>query len=180
MHRNKLREMIKKYESVYAKEIESKSRMLDFLDKSEDCFKRSLEEGHFTGSAWLVNSNNTKFLLTLHKKVGLWMQLGGHADGDNDLARVALKEAYEESGLQNIQFISNDIFDIDVHFLEAYKGVPPHYHYDVRFILRADSDNIQISDESEDLQWFSTPPVQRCGDIARMYEKWKKFFSESF
>ncbi|MDR2402381.1 MAG: hypothetical protein LBD32_02895 [Cytophagales bacterium] len=70
--------------------------MLDFLNEFENCFARELAIGHFTGSCWLENYNGTKFLLTLHKKIGLWLQLGGHADEECDLAKVALKEAHEE------------------------------------------------------------------------------------
>ena len=176
MHRNKLRNLLEKYKSEYPEEIDYKFRMLDFLNTHEDCFERSLAEGHFTGSCWLVNSDGAKFLLTLHKKIGLWLQLGGHADGDNDLAKVALREAHEESGLKEIELVSEDIFDIDIHlFSSLKKEVPDHYHYDVRFLLRAKEDSIQISDESDDLRWFTTPPKENLGTgVVRMMEKWRK------
>lgn len=173
MHRNNLRRLLENYAPADANEIVHKSQMLDFLGTCDNCFERSLPVGHFTGSCWLVNSDGTKFLLTLHKKIGLWLQLGGHADGDNDLAHVALREAYEESGLKHIKLLSSDIFDIGVHL---YKNIPAHYHYDVRFLLQSSDENIKISDESEDLQWFSTPPIENIGaDIVRMYEKYKKY-----
>lgn len=175
MHRNNLRKMLEKYAPTDADEIAYKSQMLDFLDAHEDSFERSCEVGHFTGSCWLVNPDNTKFLLTLHKKIGLWLQLGGHADGDNDLARVALREAYEESGLEHIELVSADIFDLDIHlFSSRKKEVPDHCHFDVRFLLCASDENIKISDESDDLRWFSTPPSENLGGgIVRMYDKWK-------
>lgn len=176
MHRNKLREMLAKYDidPKYLEEAEYKSQILNFLNSNENCFERSLSCGHFTGSCWLVNPENTKFLLTLHKKIGLWLQLGGHADGDSDLAHVAHREAYEESGLDHIDLVSADIFDIGVHLIESYKGVPAHCHYDVRFLLQASDENIKISDESDDLHWFETPPDGNFGDgVVRMYKKWK-------
>jgi 8-oxo-dGTP pyrophosphatase MutT (NUDIX family) len=110
--------------------------------------------------------------------MGFWLQLGGHADGDHDLARVSLKEAREESGLQNIKLLSDEIFDIGVHLIPEYKGIPAHYHYDVRFLLKTTDkdDDIQISDESNDLRWFAevqTFPADISIDIPRMFAKWK-------
>lgn len=181
MHRNNLRNLLERYNPTDANEIVAKSQMLRFLNEYKDCFERSLSVGHFTGSCWLVNSDGTKFLLTLHKKIGCWLQLGGHADGDSDLARVALKEAYEESGLNHIEFISPEIFDIGVYWVKEYKGVPAHYHYDVRFLMRSYGDSIKISNESDDLQWFSTLPSWNLGKgVARMYEKYKAHQNENF
>lgn len=177
MHRRNLREKLEKYFPTDPHEIASKTQMLDFLKKFENCFDRSLSIGHFTGSCWLENYDGSKFILTLHKKIGRWLQLGGHADGDSDLARVSLREAHEESGLQHIELVSDDIFDIDIHLIAAYKNIPAHYHFDVRFLMRASnkSEEIKISNESDDLKWFSEPPnVPNLGrDIKRMFEKWK-------
>lgn len=174
MHRNALRKMLENYSSTVEEESAYKSQ-LKFLEEHEDCFERSCEVGHFTGSCWVENPDGTKFLLTLHKKIGLWLQLGGHADGNCDLAQVALKEAYEESGLNHIELVSKDIFDVDVHLIAEHKGIPAHYHYDVRFLLRATDENIKISDESSDLRWFSELPSDNLGaSVVHMYEKWKK------
>jgi hypothetical protein len=179
MYRKDLREKLERYNSEDETEIADKAKMLEFLNSHEDCFERSLSIGHFTGSCWLVNRDETKFLLTLHKKIRRWLQLGGHADGDYNLARVSLKEAREESGLQNIELLSDEIFDIGIHLIPEYKGIPEHYHYDVRFLLRTtdNDEDIQISDESNDLRWFEevlTFPANISIDIPRMLEKWKK------
>ena len=176
MHRDNLRKKLEKYEPNNSEEIASKKKMLDFLNNNENCFERALSIGHFTGSCWIENRDRTKFLLTLHKKIGLWLQLGGHADGDNNIARVALREAYEESGLRHIELLSDDIFDVGVHLIAAHRDVPAHYHYDVRFIMRASDENIKISDESDDLRWFTEPPTHETnlGDgVVRMFRKWK-------
>jgi hypothetical protein len=111
--------------------------------------------------------------------MGFWLQLGGHADGNCDLARVSLKEAHEESGLQNIELLSDEIFDIGVHLISEHKGIPAHYHYDVRFLLKTtdNDEDIQISDESNDLKWFAEVPTffqDISIDIPRMFEKWRK------
>ncbi|MCR5224834.1 MAG: nucleoside triphosphate hydrolase [Alphaproteobacteria bacterium] len=94
------------------------------------------------------------------------------------MQQVAIKEAKEESGLENIELVSSEIFDIDVHLIEAYRNTPPHYHFDVRFLLRTtDADDaIKISQESNDLKWFAEIPteIQNLGeDIPRMFKKWK-------
>jgi 8-oxo-dGTP pyrophosphatase MutT (NUDIX family) len=179
MHRKNLREKLERYYPTDEKEIADKAKMLSFLNSHEDCFERSLAIGHFTGSCWIVNHDSTKFLLTLHKKIKRWLQLGGHADGDTDLARVSLKEAHEESGLQHIELLSDEIFDIGIHLIAECNGIPAHYHYDVRFLLKASDpqEDIKISDESDDLRWFnevSTLPPDSGINIPRMFEKWKK------
>ncbi|MDR0968527.1 MAG: NUDIX hydrolase [Holosporaceae bacterium] len=170
--------LIEKLERYYPEdEIEKvdKEKMLEFLSVCENCFERSLPVGHFTGSCWLESYDGAKFLLGEHKKMKFWAQLGGHADGDGDLVRVALKEAHEESGLKDIVPLSGEIFDIGVHLTPEYKGIPAHYHFDVRFLLRATNENekLQISDESDDLRWFETLSSDNRS-LKRMYKKWIK------
>ncbi|MDR3031488.1 MAG: NUDIX hydrolase [Holosporales bacterium] len=174
MHRRKLFDLLEKYKPNDADEIYNKQQAMSFLTKYQDCFRRELEIGHFTGSCWLLNCNRTKFLLTKHKKLGLWLQLGGHADGDSDILNVALKEAREESGLGNIEAVSLEIFDIGYHFIPKYNETPSHYHYDIRFLAQAKNsdDEIRISNESDDLRWFEIPPTSNVG-VNRMFKKWK-------
>jgi hypothetical protein len=180
VHRENLRNKLERYNSIDEQEIVDKAKMLKFLKSYKDCFERSLSVGHFTGSCWIVSYDGTKFLLTLHKKIGRWLQLGGHADGDSDLTQVSLKEAHEESGLEHIELLSEEIFDIGIHLIPEYLGIPAHYHYDVRFLLRASDprEHIQISDESDDLRWFekvSDLPQDSGINISRMFEKGKKY-----
>jgi 8-oxo-dGTP pyrophosphatase MutT (NUDIX family) len=118
---------------------------------------RSNWEGHLTGSGLVTNQSMDKVLLTLHAKLGLWLQLGGHADFDPDLGAVALRECQEESGLTNLRFVPNtaSIFDLDIHWIPARKNEPGHWHYDVRFLFLANAgEPLTVSSESNDLKWF--------------------------
>ena len=131
--------------------------MLQFICSTPDCFERSHAAGHITGSAWLVSPDGEKVLLTLHHKLQRWMQPGGHADGDSNPLRVALREAEEESGIIGISAISEEIFDIDIHLIPARpsSGETEHYHYDIRYLLKAPHSKYAISSESDDLAWWS-------------------------
>lgn len=146
------------------------------LEDAADPFVRERLAGHFTASAWLVDAGGTRTLLTHHRKLGLWLQPGGHADGDRDLARSALREAKEESGLPGLR-VGPLIFDLDRHRIPEHKGVPEHWHYDVRFVVSAgDDETFVVSDESHALAW------REIGDVAaddsmdaslrRMARKW--------
>lgn len=128
--------------------------MIEFVESHRDCAERSLEVGHLTGSAWIVDAARRRTLLTHHRKLEKWLQLGGHADGDLDLLAVALTETTEESGLTRIRPVSRHLFDVDRHQIPARKTDPEHWHYDLRFMIEADPDDpILISAESNDLGW---------------------------
>jgi len=150
MHRKDLIEKLERYRPSCESEERDRKKILDFVKSNENCFERSNLFGHITGSCWLEDYDGEKFLMTEHKKLKKWLPLGGHADGDSDIIRVAMREAHEESGLDNIELVSADIFDLSVHLIPEYKGVPTHYHYDIRFLLRASK---QVSTTI-----ISTPP----------------------
>ncbi len=159
----------------YEVQPEERAKIIDFINNNPDCFMRSNLSGHITGSAWLIDETKTQVLLTHHKKLQEWLQLGGHADGDSDILNVALKEAHEESGITSIEPLSREIFDIDVHEIPEHKGVPAHYHYDVRFLLVAKSKDFIISEESNDLAWISIKDIAQSNSfdpsLRRMAEK---------
>src|SRR5579871_3475936 len=116
-----LQELLAQYAPLYVAECAYKNTILDFLDQYPNAFERSLEVGHITASAWLVNKDNTKALLTHHRKLNMWVQLGGHCDGNTDALAVAIREAQEESGIMNIKPVTGAIFDIDVHLISENK-----------------------------------------------------------
>jgi 8-oxo-dGTP pyrophosphatase MutT (NUDIX family) len=133
-----------------------------------ECANRSLLHGHLTASAWIVNASHTRALMTYHRKLERWLQLGGHADGDLDLARVALREAQEESGLKSVHPLAALPFDVDVHTIPARADVPEHLHYDVRFLFAADeTEPLVMSDESLDLAWIPLEQLKKdCPDAS--------------
>ena len=131
-------------------------KMLEFLNKEQDCFSRSNLRGHFTGSAWVVDETHKWILMTHHRKLDKWLQLGGHADENENLFEVAHNEAVEESGLIDFTYLSKKIFDIDIHKIPQYKNIPPHYHYDIRYLFKSkmESNAIVVSRESKDVAWI--------------------------
>lgn len=109
--------------------------------------------GHVTGSAFVLSADKQAVLLTHHAKLDRWLQLGGHCDGIADAGFVALKEAYEESGLARISLLSPTVFDVDIHEIPAGGAEPAHLHYDVRFLMQAEEGALHRSSESKALAW---------------------------
>ena len=133
-----------------------------FVEAEPLCAERTLEVGHLTGSAWIVDAARQRTLLTHHRKLNKWLQLGGHADGDLDIAAVAMREAEEESGLSSLRAVSTQLFDVDRHLIPARAHEPEHWHYDLRFMIEADpNEPFVVSAESKDLAWI---------EIAKMAE----------
>ena len=146
-----------------------------FVEEHADCLMRSQLSGHLTGSAWIVNAARTQTLLTHHRKLDKWLQLGGHADGDPDLLAVAMREAREESGLTSVTPLSGEIFDVDRHLIPERKNEPEHYHYDLRFLFEADGDEpLVVTNESKDLAWVELAEVARLNPEESMLRMVRK------
>ncbi len=177
MHREKLKQLLLQYSPTDPSEILARTQILEFIQAHPNCFDRSLLEGHVTASAWLLNKDLTKALLLHHGKFDVWCQLGGHCDGDSDVLAVALKEAREESGVNNIVPISTEIFDLDVHEIPELSGIQAHKHYDIRFLLKVNSDEEAVGNyESKAVGWFGPQqellPTQ-AESVLRMFRKWR-------
>jgi 8-oxo-dGTP pyrophosphatase MutT (NUDIX family) len=178
MDRNTLRSSLENYRTPFEEEF---SFVPDFLELTFDqnAYSRERLQGHFTGSAWIVNKRRTHALMTLHRKLNKWLQLGGHADGNENLLEVALTEAKEESGLSSLRIVDHRIFDIDLHIIPQKGEVPEHLHYDVRFLIEAEmNESLVMSDESNDLAWIPFDAVEDLvksnASILRMLEKTSK------
>lgn len=181
MHRDHLLKLLKYYQQTHEHELDCIEQFVAFVTSYSNCFERSLSIGHLTGSAWLVNQTGTHVLLTHHKKLNCWLQLGGHADGNPDVLEVALQEAEEESGLSGFRVISKNIFDIDIHSIPQQRDEVEHFHYDVRFAIQTtNSEEYQVSDESHDLAWIEIQKLHKLTQdesmlrMARKWEQWRR------
>jgi 8-oxo-dGTP pyrophosphatase MutT (NUDIX family) len=140
-----------------------RDEMLAFIDAHpDDAHRRTCLEGHLTASALVFDASGERALLTFHKKLGRWLQLGGHCDGDANLPAVALREAREESGIDDLAIDPVPV-DLDIHPIPERPGEPRHLHLDTRFFVWAPREaRERMSKESIDLRWF------RAGEAARL------------
>ena len=168
---------IESHHSSYADELNFKPRFLELL-KHPRAFFRDHLPGHITASAMIIDRSAACMLLTHHAKLNRWLQPGGHADGEEDTAAVAMREAREETGLTSLTFADHCIFDLDIHLIPARENFPAHDHYDVRYLLMADKDELlTLTAESHDLAWIALKDLPRkTGNnqsILRMVKKLK-------
>jgi 8-oxo-dGTP pyrophosphatase MutT (NUDIX family) len=174
MSRESLVSVLKAYKSSFAEELPFRDSFLELLT-AERCFYRDYLPGHITGSAFIIDEDGAHVLLTHHAKLNKWLQPGGHADGDEDVLRVALREAEEETGLTKFKVLGSGLFDIDIHTIPARGDFPEHQHYDIRFLLQASrKDQLLISEESHDLAWVPFDELAKLtanDSIGRMLEK---------
>lgn len=179
MKRDLLLQLLQSYHPVAPEEQLFKKQIMEFVNQHENCFERSLEIGHITASAWVLDKYHKYALLLHHAKLDRWFQLGGHCDGDSDVLAVAIKEAQEESGIHGIELVSKQIFDIDIHLIPESKKEKAHYHYDIRFLLHVVSDEKLVQNhESKELRWISKEVYDLPTDnssVVRMFNKWVEF-----
>ena len=132
----------------------AKTRILEFVSAHPDALSRTCLDGHLTGSALVVDANRQRVLLMLHSKLEMWLQPGGHADGNGHLSAVALREAEEETGVVGLRLVMPAV-DCDVHQIPSRPGEPEHLHLDVRHVVLAPPGAVPVGNhESRDLQWF--------------------------
>lgn len=168
------KELLEAWEAPNATQEDTRRRILAFLaEHPENGHDRTCVPGHLTASGLLFDWNLERVLLTHHKKLGRWLQLGGHCDGDANLVACALREAQEESGIDAITIDPTPI-DLDIHTIPARKEDPEHLHLDTRFFLRAAEGAVeQISDESLALRWFSyaeLDEIETDDSVRRLFE----------
>ena len=163
--------------SARPEETGFRSRMLALLESTAGCFQRSCFPAHFTGSALVVDAHGARALLHHHRKLDKWLPFGGHCDGDDNVLRVAQREALEESGIEGLVLASPRPFDLDIHTIPARGAEPEHEHFDVRWMLIA-PENAQFrrSEESLELRWF-TPEEMAALSLTpgnqRLLAKWR-------
>lgn len=156
--------VLARYHAAHPHETAVVARIRALVESRADCLLRTCEIGHVTASALVLSPGLDACLLTHHKKLDRWLQLGGHVDGDSEPHRSALREALEESGMTAIDFWDRDElpapFDLDVHPIPARKDEPEHEHHDFRYLLVARAGEvIRVGEESNDLRWFPLSEV---------------------
>lgn len=156
----KLYDEIERYIPWNEQEEKDREVMLDFIKEGKDIFLRDNKLAHFTASSWIVNKEHTKVLMVFHNIYQSWSWTGGHADGEEDLLKVAIKEAKEETGVTHIWPVNNEIFSLEVITVDGHikKGsyVSSHLHVNVTYLLEAEEkDMLQIKeDENSNVAWF--------------------------
>ncbi len=168
-------EQLEQYIPFNEQEERDKEMILHMLHTEPDIFTRENTHAHMTASAWIVNRERTKTIMAYHNIYNSWSWLGGHADGNEDLLAVALREVKEESGIKNVRPVSKDIFSVEVLTVDGHvkKGnyVSSHLHLNVTYLLEADeADELSIkADENSNVKWFSLEDA-----VAASTEEWFK------
>lgn len=178
MHRSQLLDLLNAYRTPHPEEAAMVARTRRFVRETSPCFERDNAAAHLTGSACVVNPARDAMLLLHHIKLDMWVQPGGHADGDADLLRVAVRETAEETGLPEdvIRVVSPEVFDVDVHAIPTHNGVPRHVHYDVRFLLDVD-DHLDLPGnrtEAHHVAWVPLRTVRRFNPILSLHRMVRK------
>lgn len=172
---------LKEYIPFNEQEEHDKDVMVHLLESENNIFTRENKVAHFTGSAWLVNKQHTKVLMIYHNIYDSWAWTGGHADGEEDLLKVAIKEAKEETGVMDIKPVTEDIFSIEVLTVDGHvkRGsyVSSHLHLNVTYLLEADEDEVlrMKPDENSGVKWFGLDEaLEVCSEpwmVERIYKK---------
>lgn len=187
MHRNDLLEQLMHHRTRYLDEAGDVARARRFVAAHPDTFHREHWPAHVSGSTWVVNPARTAVILMHHRQLGIWLQPGGHAEGDPDVRRVALRETAEETGLdpRHIHLLSEAIFDVDIHPLRhppegtrPEETGPRHEHIDIRYLVEID-DGLPLpgNHESFDIQWVPLDRIPRYNNsrsILRMSQKTRR------
>lgn len=173
-------EKITNYIPKNEQEIADKRTILKFIKNNPDVLHRTNEIAHLTSSAIVVNESMTKVLFAFHNIYQSWAWVGGHNDGDDDCLAVAIREAKEETGVENIKPYNDQIFMIDTIYVKNHikKGafVPDHLHLNITYLLVADEkDPLFIKkDENSGVKWFDIEEVIAQVSEPRMYAVYTK------
>lgn len=170
-----LREKIEKYVPYNEQEEKDKNTILKYMDAFEDTLTRNNEFGHFTASAWVVNKERTKVLMIYHNIYKSWAWTGGHADGESDLLSVAVREVKEETGVENVKVLDDDIFSLEIVCVNGHikrgKYVSSHVHLNLTYLLEVDeNETLRIKeDENSGVKWVPIDEIEVASS-----ERWVK------
>ncbi len=174
-------EDIARYEPFNEQERRDKAVILRFLEENDDAFLRENLIAHMTASAWVVNPKRDKVLMVYHRIYDSWSWTGGHADGEEDLLAVALREVTEETGVTHVRPVSKDIFSLETLTVDGHEKrgeyVPSHLHLNLTYLLEADdTEALRVcEDENKGVAWFGLDEALRASTepwfVKRIYGK---------
>ena len=174
-------EQIKAYRPWNEQERQDQAVILAFLDKNPDAFYRTNLLAHMTASAWVVNPQRSKALMVYHRLYDSWSWTGGHADGEEDLLAVALREVREETGVQRLRPVTEEIYSLEILTVDGHEKhgqyVPSHLHLNLTYLLEAAEDQpLRICEaENSGVAWFPLADALAASTepwfIERIYKK---------
>ena len=174
-------EDIARYEPFNEQEMRDKAVILRFLEENDNAFLRENLIAHMTASAWVVNPKRDKVLMVYHRIYDSWSWTGGHADGEEDLLAVALREVTEETGVTHVRPVSKDIFSLETLTVDGHEKrgeyVPSHLHLNLTYLLEADDTEVLrvCEDENKGVDWFGLDEALRASTepwfVKRIYGK---------
>ena len=172
---------IARYQPFNEQEQRDKQEILHFLERNDDAFLRQNRIAHMTASAWVVNPGRDKVLMVYHRIYDSWSWTGGHADGEEDLLAVALRELAEETGVTHVRPVSKDIFSLETVTVDGHEKrgeyVPSHLHLNVTYLLEADDTQALrvCEDENKGVAWFGLDEALQASTepwfVKRIYGK---------
>ena len=175
---------IKEYIPYNEQEEKDKEVFIKCINMFDDILIRNNEIAHITSSAFIVNKDKDKVLMVYHNINNSWSWVGGHADGEEDLLYVAMKEAKEETGIKNVSPVSDNILSMDIlpvlgHIRKG-KYVPPHLHLSVAYLLEANENEQLIikPDENSGVQWIPVDKIDTYSNEPHMVKVYNKIVSK--
>jgi len=177
---------IEHYRTINEQEKCDKRVILDFMNKNSDYLDRTNQVAHFTTSIWTVNKEHTKTLMVYHNIYNSWSWIGGHADGEENLSKVAMRELQEETGVKNAKLVSDDIFSLEIITVDGHikKGiyVPSHLHLNITYLAEADEKEMLLvkEDENQAVKWWTFEEALKVSTEPWMVERvYKKLIEKS-
>lgn len=174
-------ESIKNYQPTNEQEEHDKAQMLEFMKQNDNYLTRENQVAHFTASVWTVNKERTKTLMIYHNIYDSWAWVGGHADGEEDLRAVALRELQEETGVKNAGLVSDEIFSLESLTVDGHvkRGtyVPSHLHFNVTYLVEVDENEaLRVKeDENSGVKWWTFEDAVNVSTekwmVERVYKK---------